>query len=282
MSIHPLAVVHPTARLGRDVEVGPFSIVEAGVTIGPRCVLKSHVVVKQGTVLGPDNQVFEGAILGGLPQHLRMPPEVGSLVIGEKNTIREHVTLHRALHADGTTVVGDDNLLMVGAHVAHDCRVGSHAIFANNATLGGHVQVDDRAYVSGNVAVHQFCRIGSLAMVGGLARVIKDVPPYVTIDGQSGYVVGLNSVGLRRAGFTDEEMTQLKIAYRLIYRSALKWEEILTKLESQFATGPAAAFREFFAASTRGIVAERRLPPAATIKMTPPATQPPMLRFKAG
>lgn len=282
MQIHPLAVVDPTASIGRDVVIGPFSIVEHDVTIGDGCILESHVIIKQGAILGPENHVFEGAVIGGLPQHLRMPQRVGAVVIGARNTIREHATIHRALDASHATIVGDQNLLMVGVHIAHDCRVGSNTIFANNAMLAGHVLVEDRAYVSGNVAVHQFCRVGGMAMVGGLARVVKDVPPYVTIDGGSGYVVGLNTIGLRRNGFSNETISQLKAAYRLIYRSGLKWQEILERLKTEFNQGPAAHFAEFFAESTRGIVAERRVPPPATLKFHDDVLDEPGLRVKAG
>lgn len=282
MQIHPLAVVDPTASIGRDVVIGPFSIIEHDVTIGDGCILESHVIIKQGSVLGPENHVFEGAVIGGLPQHLRMPERVGSVKIGAQNTIREHATIHRALDASHATTVGDHNLLMVGVHIAHDCTVGSNTIFANNAMLAGHVLVEDRAYVSGNVAVHQFCRVGSMAMVGGLARVVKDVPPYVTIDGGSGYVVGLNTIGLRRNGFNNETLGQLKAAYRLIYRSGLKWQEISERLKTEFSEGPAAHFAEFFAGSTRGIVAERRVPPAATLKLHDDLIEEPSLRAKAG
>lgn len=284
MQIHPLAVVHPTARIGRDVVVGPYAVVEHDVTIGDGCVLESHVVVKEGTTLGADNHVSEGAILGGLPQHLHMPERVGRVVVGSHNTIREHCTIHRALHADDATRVGDHNLLMVGVHIAHDCLVGSHTIFANNAMLAGHVLVEDRAYVSGNVAVHQFCRIGGYAMVGGLARVIKDVPPFVTIDGGSGYVVGLNLVGLRRNGFSGEQIAELKAAYRVIYRSGLKWQEIIDRLHAEFAAGPAAHFAEFFEGGKRGIVPERRTPPSTTptLRLRDEASEILNLRMKAG
>jgi UDP-N-acetylglucosamine acyltransferase len=266
--IHPLAVVDSTARIGQEVVVGPYCVIERDVVIGDGCILESHVVVKQRTVLGPHNHVFEAAVLGGLPQHLRMPNRVGGVVIGSHNTIREHVTVHRSLHHDGDTQVGDHNLLMVGVHVAHDCRVGSHTIFANNSMLAGHVAVEDRAYISGGVAVHQFCRVGGYSMLGGLSRVVKDVPPFVTIDGRSSFVVGLNTVGLRRNGFTNDEINQLKAAYRLIYRSGLTWRQIQERLRSEFAEGPASQFATFFAVSTRGIVAERREPPAATLRLS--------------
>lgn len=283
MRIHPLALVDPEARLGADVSIGPFSIVEAGVEIGDRCVLESRVVVKQGTILGSDNHVFEGAVLGGLPQHVRVPARTGQVRIGSHNTLRENVTVHRALEPDHTTTIGDHNLLMVAAHIAHDCRVGDQTIFANNAMLAGHVTVEDRAFLSGNVAVHQFCRVGQLAMVGGLARVVKDVPPFMLVDGGTNYVVGLNTVGLRRNGFGSDDLIQLKAAYRAIYRRGLTWSEILQRLAAEFTVGPAAALAPFLAASKRGIVAERRLPPARTLKL--PQAEPlgeRALRIKAG
>ncbi|HVA45810.1 MAG TPA: acyl-ACP--UDP-N-acetylglucosamine O-acyltransferase [Pirellulales bacterium] len=281
MHIHPLAVIDPTAEIGRDVAIGPFSVVEGGVVIGDECVLESHVVVKRGTTLGPKNHVCEGAVLGGLPQHLRTPPRIGTLAIGPNNTIREHCTIHRALHEHNVTVVGSNNLLMAGVHIAHDCQVGSNTIFANNSMLAGHVLVEDRAYISGSVAVHQFCRVGGYAMVGGLARVVKDVPPYVTIDGNSGFVVGLNTVGLRRNGLSNDDIGQLKAAYRLIYRSGLRWQQILDRLRSEYSTGPASHFAQFFEGSTRGIVAERRIPPATTLKL-PDEADGRDLRMKAG
>lgn len=282
MQIHPLAVVHPTAEIGRDVAIGPFAIIEAGVTIGDGCILESHVVIKQGTVLGPRNHVFEGAVIGGLPQHLRMPERVGSVCIGANNTIREHATIHRAMDEQAATVVGDSNLMMVGVHIAHDCHVGSHTVFANNSMLAGHVSVDDRAYVSGSVAVHQFCRIGGYAMVGGLARVVKDVPPFVTIDGNSGYVVGINTVGLRRNGFSNDEIAHVKAAYRVLYRSGLPWRQILDRLQTEYGHGPAAKLGEFCAGGTRGITAERRVPPATTLRLPAELSEQPGLRMKAG
>lgn len=258
--IHPLAIVDPAAEIGRDVRIGPFCVIEAGVRIGDECQFESHVVVKSGTELGPRNHVFEGTVLGGVPQHARHGGDCGRLVIGAGNTIREHVTMHRGMHADSVTVVGDNNLIMVGVHFAHDCRIGNNTIFTNNAGLAGHVEVQDRAYVSGQVGVHQYCRIGRLAMVGGQAHVVKDIPPFVTVDGATTLVVGLNLVGLRRAGFSSEDIQQLKEAYRVIYRSGLSWKEILMRLKRDFQTGPAAEFHEFFMGGTRGFTPERRFP----------------------
>lgn len=261
------SVISPTAQIGCGVHIGPFCVIEPDVVIGDRCRLESRVAVRNGTRLGPDNHVFEGTVLGGPPQHVHMPEKPGLVIIGAGNTIRENVTIHRALDDAHTTVVGDNNLLMVNVHVAHDCRVGNNVIFANNAMLAGHIEVADRAYVSGAVAVHQFCRIGAFAMVGGQAHVTQDVPPYVTVDGQTSCVVGLNQIGLRRAGFSAEDILRLKEAYRVIYRRGLKWEAVLQTLLAEFAEGPAALFHQFLSTTRRGILAERRLPPGATIKL---------------
>lgn len=273
MSIHPLAIVSPEAKLGRDVVIGPYSLIEPNVVIGDRCHLAGHVVVKAGTTLGSDNQVCEYTVLGGCGQHIHPPERQGTLVIGHRNSFREHVTVHRALHEGQVTTMGDDSLLMVGAHVAHDCRLASQVVIANGSMLGGHVTVGERAFISGAVAVHQFCRVGRLAMVGGQAHVVQDVPPFVTIDGASSGVVGLNLIGLRRNGYSVDDVAQLKAAYRLIYRSGRRWDEILAELQSQFATGPAAAYHEFFAAGRRGVIQERRLPAAATLKLRPLAPE---------
>jgi UDP-N-acetylglucosamine acyltransferase len=286
VSIHPLASVSPNAKIGPDVVIGPYCVIESDVVIGARCHLEGRVTVKSGTNMGEENHVSEGAVLGGLPQHAHAPQNPGGLLLGARNTIRENVTIHRALQAGRFTVLGDNNLLMVNAHVAHDCRLANNVILTNNAMLAGHVVVDDRAYLSGAAAVHQYCRIGSLAMIGGQAHLTKDVPPFVTVDGLSSYVVGLNQIGLRRAGYSSETVRQLKVAYRVIYRSGLPWTEVLEQLRQQCDEGPAAMFYQFLSTTARGIVAERRLPPGATIRFrrgTESETQSePELRIKAG
>ncbi len=281
MSIHPLAAISPQAEIGSNVQIGPFSVVQPNVTIGDGCILESHVVVKAGTTLGPHNRVFEGAVLGGFPQHVHTPDRPGRVVIGSGNTIRENVTVHRALEADSATVIGDNNLLMVNSHVAHDCRLGNHTILTNNVMLAGHVTLEDRAYLSGAAAVHQFCRVGTLAMLGGQAHLVKDVPPFVTVDGLSSLVVGLNQIGLRRAGFDLEAIRQLKAAYRVIYRSELAWAEILQRLKSDFNDGPAAQFYHFLSTTKRGITSERRGPSRSTIKLPRATEATPKIRAKA-
>ncbi len=282
MRLHPLAVVSPQARIGQDVEIGPFCVVEPDVSIGDGCRLESRVVVKDGTTLAQNNLVAEGAVIGGLPQHANMPERPGRVIIGSGNTIRENVTIHRALEEDEATVVGDNNLIMVNAHIAHDCRVGNNTIFANNVMLAGHVTVGDRAYLSGAAAVHQFCRIGTLAMVGGQSHINKDVPPYVTVDGLSSYVVGLNQIGLRRAGVSSQEVRRLKEAYRVIYRAGLTWNDILAQLHREFNDGLSAQFFQFLSTTTRGITPERRPPPGATIRLRQEGAPSETVQVRAG
>ena len=266
MAIHPLALVHPTAKLGRNVEVGPFSTVEAGAVVGDDCQIAARASIKSNVTLGAQNVVEEGAVVGGMPQHLHQPDRPGRVVIGDRNVIRENVTIHCAMESDGATTIGSDCLLMVGSHVAHDCRIADHVVLTNNVMLAGHITIDERAYLGGGVAVQQHCRIGRVAMVGGMARVPQDVPPYVMIDGGTGMVVGLNRVGLRRAGYGAEQIAEMKEAYRIVYRSGLPLEERLGILAAQFASGPAAEFEAFLRESARGFARERRTPPGATIR----------------
>ena len=268
--IHPTALVDSRAELGRDVIIGPFCVVEAGSVIGDRCRLEARSVVKGRTILGTDNEIGEGAVIGGKAQHLHQHDPGGTLTIGSHNRLRENVTLHRGWNNDAATIVGDHNLLMVGCHVGHDCRVGSHCVLVNHVLLGGHVQVDDRAYLGGGAAVHQFCRIGRLVMVGGLSRVTQDVPPFVMVEGGLTQVVGLNKVGLRRNGYTPEQILQLKEAYRVIYRAGHRWSDVLAILQTDFSTGPAAAFHEFLKTGKRGFVQERSISRRATLKIVDP------------
>ena len=266
-SIHPTAVIDHRATIGRHVSIGPFCVVEAGAIVGDGCRLASRVVIKEFTTLGERNDVDEGTVLGGRPQHVARHPQWGKLIVGAGNMIRENVTIHRAMSPDKSTIVGDDNLIMVNAHIAHDCRVGNHIILTNNVMLAGHVTVEDYAYLSGGVGVHQFCRIGSHCMVGGQSHINKDVPPYVTVDGVSTRVVGLNLIGLKRRGFTADDIRQLKQAYRIIYRQGLTWEQVLEQLRTTFASGPAANFYPFLRVGQRGFVMERRTPGEATVPL---------------
>ena len=268
--IHPTAIVHEMARIGRDVKIGPYSIVEAETRIGDGCELASHVVVRRGVTLGRKNRVAEGVVLGGPPQHVRLGSEFGRVAIGDGNTIREYVTINCALKPSAETVVGNDNMIMANVHVGHDCHIGDSIVIVNSVMLAGHVQIHDFAFIGGGAGIHQFCRVGSQSMVGGLARVCQDVPPFVLIDGESNRVVGLNTVGLRRRGFSRDDLSILKSAYRTIYRTELDWQSILAKLHADHPSGPAAEFPKFLSHGTRGFVQERRLSRRTLRVVAPP------------
>jgi UDP-N-acetylglucosamine acyltransferase len=269
--IHPTAVVDPRAELGQDVVVGPFCVIEAGAIIGDGCRLEARAVVKSRTTLGSNNEIGEGAVIGGKAQHVQIHDPGGTLILGSHNRVRENVTIHRGWNNDASTTLGDHNMLMVGSHVGHDCRVGNHCILVNHVLLGGHAQVDDRAYLGGGSAVHQFCRIGRLAMIGGITKITQDVPPFVMVEGSGAQIVGLNKVGLRRNGYTPEQILQLKAAYRVIYREGRRWSEVLAILKADFDSGPACLFHEFLKTGKRGFVQERRISRKATLKIVDPA-----------
>lgn len=283
MSIHPLAAVSPEAELGIGVTVAAFATIEPGVRLGDYCSVGSGAVIKSGTRIGCHNEICEHVVIGGRPQHVARPDDIGTVIIGDHNVFREGVTVHRALKPEGKTLVGSHNYLMAVSHLGHDVCLGNSCILANNALIGGHVTIEDKAFVSGAVAVHQFCRIGRFAMVGGHARVVQDIPPFMLIDGQTGSVVGLNTVGLRRAGYSTDEIATLKGAYRVIYRRGLPWAEVLETLRVEFPTGLAAHLHTFLAEGRRGFVQERRGPPtpAATLRLRV-AEDERRLRAKAG
>ena len=255
--IHTSAVVDPRARIGEGVRIGPFCVIDGDVQIGDHCQLDPHVVVHAGTTIGCENKIHSGAIIGDVPQHLQAGDVTGRVAIGDGNTIREHVTIHRGLESDAETSVGSHNLLMVNVHVAHDCLIGDNVVLVNNVMLAGHVTIEDHAYLSGGVGIHQFCHVGKFAMVAGVGRITRDVPPYVMADGSVRGVVGLNFVGLRRKGFTRDQVTELKEAFRIIYRSELSWPEVLKTLDATFPLGPAAEFGAFFSRCRRGHLPRR-------------------------
>jgi UDP-N-acetylglucosamine acyltransferase len=230
VSVHPTAIVGPQACLADGVRVGPYAVVEDGATLGARTEVRAHAVVKRFTTLGQDNVVHEGAVLGGEPQDNNFSGSPSALLIGDRNRIREGVTVHRATTPGGATVIGSDCFLMVGAHVAHDNRLGDGVILANDVALAGHVEVGERAFLGGGAGVHQFCRVGRLAMIGGLAKVTLDCLPFLITDGVPARARGLNLVGLRRAGVGAEGVSALKQAYRLLLRSGLPLEVALGRL----------------------------------------------------
>jgi len=233
MSVHATAIVSPEARLGRDVSIGPYAVIEGGTVIGDGCEIRAHAVVKRHTTLGAHNRVHEGAVLGGEPQDLSFKGQATGLLIGDRNVLREGVTIHRSTREGGATVVGSDCFLMAYVHVAHDNRIADGAILANNVMLAGHVELGERAFLGGGAGVHQFCRVGRLAMIGGNAKVVQDCLPFVITDGHPARARGLNVVGLRRAGVTAPQMQTLKEALRLLLRSGLRLEAALEAMSAR-------------------------------------------------
>jgi UDP-N-acetylglucosamine acyltransferase len=230
MSIHPTSLISEGARLGSGVSTGPFAVVEPDTEIGDGTEIRAHAIIKRFTNLGRANIVYEGAVLGGEPQDIGYSDCESYLRVGANNRIREGATLHRGTRPGSTTVVGSDCFIMANAHVAHDCRLGDRVILANNVALAGHVEIEDQAFLSGGVAVHQFCRVGRLAMIGGNSKVVQDCLPFVITDGVPARPSGLNLVGLKRAGFKSSEIQNLKTAYRVLLRSGLALEVALARL----------------------------------------------------
>jgi len=260
MSIHPTAIVDPRAELAGDVEVQAFTIIGPEVRIGAGTVVGPHCVIDGRTVIGENNVIYSGAQIGVVCQDLKHKPELlGRVSLGNGNQIREHVTISassmESLEDDHrVTSVGNGCLLMAYAHVAHDCHVGNSVIMANSATLAGHVEVEDNASLSGLVAVHQFCTIGTHSFVGGLARVTKDVPPYMIIEGNPARCCGPNSVGLRRKGFDSEARARIKQMYKIMFRSDLNTTQALHEIEATVADSPERShFLGFVRKSIRGI-----------------------------
>ena len=253
--IHSTALVEDGARLGPDVKVGPFACVAAGAEIGEGCVIGPHVVVHSGVFLGPRCTLHAGVVLGDLPQDLKFDERTPSYVrIGEGCTLREGVTVHRGSKAESVTRVGKDCFLMVNSHVGHDVHLEDKVILANGALLAGHVRVEEGVFVGGNTAVHQFCRVGRLAFLGGEAAVITDVLPFCMIrPGSANTLMGLNVVGMRRAGMGKEERDQVKYAFDLFFRSDLSLTEAVERIRSEFSSGPALEMADFVRGTKRGI-----------------------------
>jgi len=250
--IHPTAIVHPKAELDATVQVGPYTVIDEGVKIGPGCVIGPYVHLTGLTTIGAGNRFYAGCVVGEAPQDLKYKGEPTRLVIGEKNIIREHATVHRSANVGQDTIVGSQNLLMASCHVAHDCRLGNDVILANGALLAGHVTVDDHARISGNCVIHQFVRIGTLAMMQGGSAISQDLPPYTVARGVNA-LCGLNTVGLRRAGFTPGERLELKQLYRALFREGKSLRAAVAEAREKFTSAPARAVLDFVAASKRGV-----------------------------
>ncbi|CAN5556279.1 acyl-ACP--UDP-N-acetylglucosamine O-acyltransferase [soil metagenome] len=220
-NIHPLALVDPTAELADDVTVGPYCLIEGGVKIGARTRLESHSIVKTGTTLGEDNVIGHGAVLGAGPQDRKYAGEETFLKIGDRNVFREYVTLHRATGEGNSTIVGDDNFIMAYSHVGHNGHLGNFITIANSCALAGSVTVEDMVTIGGLVGIHQFCRVGKTAMIGGYTKINRDVPPFMLVDGLDQQVHDINAIGLRRIGVTSQQRQALHKACKLIYKSNL-------------------------------------------------------------
>ena len=256
MRTHATAIISDSARIAKDVEVGPYTIIGENVEIGSGCIIDSHVVINGPTCIGENNHIYQFCSIGDDPQDKKYKGEPTRLEIGDDNTIREFCTISRGtLQGNSVTRIGNDNWIMAYAHIAHDCVIGSHCIFANNATLAGHVRVDDWVIFGGFTGAHQFCRIGAHAFLGMYAAITQDVPAYTMIGGQPTAPKGINAEGLKRRGFSDDKIRSIRNAYKIVYRSGAKLSKAIKDLESMVAEQPEIElFVDSLKSSERGII----------------------------
>jgi UDP-N-acetylglucosamine acyltransferase len=256
MAIHPTAIISPQAQLAADVEVGAYSVIEAGVEVGAGCIIGPHVVIKGPTRIGVQNKFFQFASIGDAPQDLKYKGEPTRLEIGDRNVFRECCTMNRGtVTGHGVTRIGSDNLFMAYTHVAHDCIVGSKCVLANYATLAGHVELGDWVIMAGYAGIHQFCKVGAHAFLANNSAITRDVPPYVMAVGAPAEPHSVNSEGLKRRGFSAEQIRNIRNAYKILYRSGLKLEEAVVKLTEMGKTQPEVqAFVDFIPRSTRSLI----------------------------
>jgi UDP-N-acetylglucosamine acyltransferase len=253
--IHPTAIIHPRAKLAATVQVGPYAVIDEGVEIGPDCVIGPHVYLTGLTTIGARNRFFAGCVIGEAPQDLKYASEPTGLRIGEDNVFREHVTVHRSNQPAEETVIGSQSFFMANAHIAHNCHLGDRIILANGVLLGGHVTLNDRVFLSGNCGVHQFVRVGTLALMQGNSGISKDLPPYTVSRGIND-LCGLNTVGLRRAGLTPAERLELKQLYRALFREGVNLRAAVAGAQAKFTSAPAKVMLDFVAASKRGVCSD--------------------------
>jgi UDP-N-acetylglucosamine acyltransferase len=255
MKIHPSAIIHPGAEIADQVEIGPYTIIEDNVEIKADTQIFSHVRIASGTRLGKNCRVFQGAVLGTIPQDLKFAGEETTLEIGDRTTIREYATLNRGTADRRKTTVGNDCFLMAYSHVAHDCTLGNNVVIANTVNMAGHVVIEDHVGIGGVTPIHQFVRIGMHSFIGGGYRVPKDVPPFILAMGEPLQYGGLNVVGLKRRGFTNETLSALKSAYRIIYRQNLNLVDALDKIEQEITQLEEVKYLvSFFRNSERGVI----------------------------
>ena len=254
MNLHSTATIHPKAELADGVSVGPYAVIGEHVRLGEGTIVGPHAVIEGWTTIGHSCDIGVGAVLGGVPQDLKYHGQRSFLRIGDHTCIREYVTVHRSAEEDGATIIGAHDFLMAYTHVAHDCRLGDYVIMVNYAGLSGYVEVEDRAFISGHNAVHQFVRIGYLAMVSGASRVVKDIPPFMIAEGNPTRIRGLNVVGMRRLGLRPEVRKELRRAYRLLYRSGLNTSQALDGMRQEgLASGDVQRLITFVEGAKRGI-----------------------------
>jgi UDP-N-acetylglucosamine acyltransferase len=253
--IHLSAIIHPKAQLDSTVRVGPYTVIDADVVLGAHCVVGPHSYLTGHTTIGAHNAFHAGCVIGDAPQDLKYRDEPTRLRIGDHNVFREHVTVHRSTKTADETRVGSHNFLMANCHVGHNARLGNHIIIANGALLAGHVAVDDRVFISGNCLVHQFVRIGTLALMQGGAAISKDLPPYTIARGDNG-ICGLNTIGLRRAGFSAGQRLELKKLYHALFRAGKNLRPALAAARDQNWCEPARALLDFIATTKRGVCAD--------------------------
>lgn len=261
MNVHPTAIVAADAEIHPSVTIGPYSIIDAGVRLGEGCVIDSHVRITGAAQLGANNRVCHGATLGVEPQDIGFQPEQARpLVIGAHNHFKEGVNISCGVKTQDGTRIGDHNYLMAFAHIGHDCQVGSHNVLANTATLAGHVTLGDRNFLAGHVAVHQFCRIGDLCMIGGITGVTQDIPPFALANGQRARIIGINTVGLRRAGFDPKARSRIKAVYRLLFRTGLRLTQAMDQAAVEYPGPETERILAFIRAgnSGRGIATSSR------------------------
>jgi UDP-N-acetylglucosamine acyltransferase len=256
MSIAPTARIDPRASIAPDVCIGDYCVIEPDVVIGAGCRLEPYVYVKRWTTLGEANEISAGTVLGTDPLDKNFTGARSYLRIGCRNKIREHYTISRGTQPESITEIGDDNYIMTSGHIAHNCKIGSRTVICSCALVAGHVEVEDGAFISGGVVVHQFSKIGALAMIGGNTRVNSDVPPYMLCSDFNAAVKGLNVVGLKRAGFRHSDIAPLKKAYQILFRSRLKLDEALRRVEAECATEHTRHLVNFIRRSERGICRE--------------------------
>ena len=253
--IHPTAIIHAKAKLDPSVQVGPCAVIDEGVELGAGCVVGPHVYLTGLTTIGSDNQFHAGCVIGDAPQDVKYNGTPTRLRIGHHNLFREHVTVHRSNTAAAETIIGSHNFLMQHSHVAHNCLIGDHVILAGGALLAGHVTVQDRAFLSGNCLVHQFTRVGTLALMQGGAAISKDLPPF-TVALRENEICGLNSVGLRRAGFTAGQRLELKQLYHALFRRGQNLRTAVAAARKTFSGAAALTLLDFVAEAKRGVCAD--------------------------